>query len=138
MENAIIEQNGDPKIKEAVVNGIKAHTIEFHYLITPLKEGLLTIPSLHIQGGIPVKTRSQKSSFFDDDFEPFFSMSRFGRLKPFTLAAEEVSLDVQSPVAGITLGFPLVLLKLKRCGMMHKSCKWANLFLAALSLPLKG
>ena len=93
IEDAIIEANGEPKNYEQVVDGIRVGVIEFSYLITPLKAGPLKIPSSIIQGVIPIRRKSQRGSFFDDDFDPFSMMHGFDQLKPFALATEEAMLE---------------------------------------------
>lgn len=102
MEDAIIEPNGEPKVYKKVVDGINVNVIELSYLMTPLKTGLLKIPSFAIQGEIPMKRQSATRSSFDDDFEPFFMLSGFDRLKPFMLTTQEEVLDVQPAIAGVT------------------------------------
>ncbi|MBA2368899.1 MAG: BatD family protein [Candidatus Protochlamydia sp.] len=113
IEEAIVEANGEPKIYEKIVDGVRVGVLELSYVITPLKAGLLKIPSIFIRGGIVVKRTAQSpSSFFDDDFDfPF--MQGFDRLKPFSVASEETILDVQPAIAGIVPWLPAKELKIE-------------------------
>ena len=106
VENAILESNGEPKTYQKIIDGINVGVIEFSYLITPLKEGPLRIPSITIQGTVPMKRQIRMGSFFDDDFDSFFSTPGFEQLKPFTLTTEEINIDVQPPIAGINPWLP--------------------------------
>lgn len=105
--DAIVEPDGDPQVSRKLVDGIRTNIIEFRYMVTPLKAGPLQIPSVLIQGGIPIRRKS--GSLFEDEF---FSMTGFERLKPFTLTTAETVVDVQPPVAGINPWLPLRSLKL--------------------------
>jgi hypothetical protein len=113
IEDAIVESNGEAKIYEKMVDGINVGVIEFSYLITPLKAGTLKIPSVVVQGSIPIKRKNQKGSFFDDDFDPFSMLQGFERLKPFALASEEVILEVQPAVADVSPWLPAGSLKIE-------------------------
>ncbi len=106
MEDAIVELNGEPKVFEKVVNGIRADVVEFNYLITPLKSGPLEIPSAVVEGGIPIKRRPNAGSLFDHDFDPVSIMQGFNQLKPFILKAEKTLLDVQPAVAEVSPWLP--------------------------------
>jgi len=105
IEDAIVESNGEPKIYKRIVDGIKVDVIEFGYLITPLKAGPLKIPAIIIQGDIPIRRKSRQGSVFDDS-ESFFRMLAFDQLKPFTLATEEVVLDVQPALVDMNPWLP--------------------------------
>jgi hypothetical protein len=106
IDDAMIETNGEPKIFSKIVNGMNTHMIEFSFLITPLKAGLMKIPPLIIHGVSPVKRTTNSRSFFDDDFDSFSMMLGFDRLKPFALATEEAILEVQPAVAEMVPWIP--------------------------------
>lgn len=106
VEDAIIESHGEPKVYSKVMNGIPMGIIEFSYLITPLKPGLLKIPGTLIQGLVPSEQRAQRRSIFDDEFDPFTLMQGFDRLKPFAITTEKIELNVQPPVADMTPWLP--------------------------------
>lgn len=112
LDDAIIEANGEPKIYDKVVNGKNVGVIEFNYFITPLKADTLVIPSVVIQGGMPVRRNSPRS-FFDEDYDPFAMMQGFDRLKPFAIKTPETPIEVQPPVAGIAPWLPVKSLKIE-------------------------
>jgi len=101
LEDAIVEPIGEPKVYDKVEKGMRVDVIDFSFLITPLKAGPLKIPSLTLQGGIPIKRRGYAGSLFDNSFDPISIMQGFDRLEPFTLRSEEKLLDVRAAAAGI-------------------------------------
>lgn len=103
IENAITEMNGEGKVYQKIIDGIRMNVVEISYLITPLKAGFLEIPSTTIQGGIPIRN---KSSFFDDNHSLFSMLQGFDRLKPFALETEKTVVDVQPIVAGVNPWIP--------------------------------
>lgn len=105
VEDAIVEVNGQPKIYHKAMDGINAGVIEFEYLITPIKAGPLRIPTTLIQG-VVIGRKKHSESFFDDNFDPFSMMQGFDRLKPFSLATEEIVLEVQPPIPGMSPWLP--------------------------------
>lgn len=113
MEDAIIEANGEPQVFKKFIDGKRVDIIEYSYLITPLKAGPLKIPSFVIQGGIPMRRRPHMGSFFDDDFDPVFMVQGFDHLKPFTLATEEIVLNVQPAVASVNPWLPAKSVKIE-------------------------
>lgn len=96
IEDALSEPIGEPQVITDIQNGIKAHTVVFSFLITPLKTGKLKIPALILTGATPSK-REGKSSLFDDDFDSFLSFSPFQRMRPFSLNSNEIELTVRPP-----------------------------------------
>ncbi len=113
LEDAIIETHGEPKMYKQVVGGVNVSIIEVAYLITPLKGGSLKIPSIVIQGAIPVPRKNQSRSPFDDDFALSSLIHGFERLKTFALATEEAIIEVQPPIAGMNPWLPASALKIE-------------------------
>ncbi|MGZ3632837.1 MAG: BatD family protein [Parachlamydiaceae bacterium] len=103
IENTITEMNGEGKVYQKIIDGMKMNVIEISYLITPLKAGPLEIPPTVIQGGIPIRN---KASFFDDNHSLFSMLQGFDRLKPFALETEKIVVDIQPIVPGITPWIP--------------------------------
>jgi hypothetical protein len=103
IENTITEMDGEGKVYQKIIDGIKMNVIEISYLITPLKAGPLEIPSTVIQGGIPIRN---KASFFDDNHSLFSMLQGFDRLKPFALETEKIVVDIQPTVPGINPWIP--------------------------------
>lgn len=106
VENAIVEANGDPKSFKKIIDGVQFNVVEFSFIITPLKAGSLTIPSLTLHGSLPMKRSGHRGSFFDDDFDAMFMMPGFERLKPFTLASNPTVLEVQAPISELSPWLP--------------------------------
>lgn len=106
IEDAIVELNGEPRIEKKIVDGMKFNIVNFKYLVTPLNAGTLHIPSIRLEGAIPMKIQTQSNSFFDQDFDPFFLMGGFNRLQSFTKASAPITLNVQPAVAGIVPWLP--------------------------------
>lgn len=113
VEDAIVELLQEPKLEERVIEGVLLNVVEFSYLITPLKTGSLTIPSLPIQAAIPQKRKGHFNSAFNDDFDSFAIMPGFDRLKNFTLMSKEIQLDVLPVIAEISPWLPAKALSLE-------------------------
>ena len=111
LEDAIVEPLGEPKVYDKVDKGMRVDVMEFSFLITPLKAGPLKIPSVTLQGGIPIKRRGYGGSLFDNTFDPISIMQGFDRLEPFTLRAEEKNLEVRP--AAMTPWLPARSLKIE-------------------------
>ena len=112
-EDAIVELLEEPKLEERVIDGVLFNVVEFSYLVTPLKTGPLTILPMTFQGSISQNRKGQSSPFFNDDLGPFAMMQGFGRLKPFTLTAEKIELDIQSPIEEMSPWLPAKALTLE-------------------------
>ncbi len=87
LEDAIVELAEKPKIQQEVINGVKNHVVEYNYLITPLKPGTLIIPSLALQGEIPVRSKGGHRDLFA-------MMQGFDQIKPFVLNTDRIQLEV--------------------------------------------
>jgi len=109
IDDVIIEANGEPKIYDRVRGGVRFDIVEFSYFITPLKSGSLKIPSFAIQGSIPNKKRGYGSNSLD----PFLMMQGFDRLEPFLLRSQEITLDVQPAIVGLSPWIPATSLKIE-------------------------
>ncbi len=105
--DSILELNGEPKTYRRLVNGEKLNIAEFSYIVTPLKSGMLKIPTIDIQGSMiqPQKSRMQ-DPYLDDDME-FFSFFRgFDQVSPFKVSSEEIALDVLPPQGDVKPWLP--------------------------------
>lgn len=138
IEDAIVETHGETKIDEQIIDGISKRVIEFSYLITPLKAGPLKIPSNMIQGGILKRRSSYGGSFFDEDFDLFSMMQGFDRLKPFALATEELSLDVQPAIVGMVSWLPARSLKIEEIFDDSKPLQEGEAFTRTLKIVAEG
>lgn len=113
IDDAILEENGEPMVYRTIVDGVAVNCIEISYLITPLKSGSLKIPSTMIQGMMPVKRAIQNRFGYDDDFDPFAMLHGFAKLKPFTLVAEEIVVEVKPPLPEVNPWLPAKDLKIE-------------------------
>src|SRR5665213_2584694 len=52
--NAIVERQGEPEIRRSVENGAPVNIVEFHFIITPLQPGSVTVPPAVLKGDIDV------------------------------------------------------------------------------------
>lgn len=113
IDDAIVVFAGKPEIVEKIIDGVRMKTLDVKMVITPLKEGPLVIPSSVIHGEILSSDASRQNSFFDDQFDPFQMMRRWGRYEPFATATESTTLNVRPPVPGIRPWLPAVALKIE-------------------------
>ncbi|MEM1282698.1 MAG: BatD family protein, partial [Chlamydiota bacterium] len=113
IENAIIEMVKEPSVYNKIVDGVKMHILEYPLLITPLKPGTMVIPPTLIQGEVPAKEDSRPRSFFDEGFNPFQMIGRFGRTEPFAVRTDETILTVQPPIPGVQPWLPAASLKIE-------------------------
>ncbi len=111
VDGAIVELLEDPKLEQRTIEGVLLNVVELNYLITPLKTGPLKISPIAIQGATPQKRKGHFS--FDDDLDPFAIMQGFRPLKPFTLTAEEIQLDVQPAISEMSPWLPAKALTLE-------------------------
>jgi BatD DUF11 like domain len=138
IEDAIVETDGKAKIYEKVADGIRVNVLELSYFITPLKAGLLKIPSTTIQGGVAIKQKAHNGSFFDDNFDPFSMMQGFNRLKPFALTTEEVVLDVQPAIAGMNPWLPAKSLKIEEVWNESQPLQAGEFFTRSFKIVAEG
>jgi hypothetical protein len=102
LENAIVEINGEPQSYETALNGVPTGVIEVSYRIIPLKVGALKIPSVLVQGVMPMRRKMQASSVFDDDeFSPFAMLAGFDLMQPFAQMTDEIVLEILPPIPDI-------------------------------------
>jgi len=104
--DAIVELSNEPKVYHKIIEGRITNLVDFNYVITPLKSGVLTIPPVILQGNIPAKRQTRGSSLFDEDFDPMSMFHGFVRMEPFTLKSQELQIDVQPAVAGLSPWLP--------------------------------
>ena len=133
MKDAIVEAQGQPKTYAETVNGHQQQVLTVSYVVTPLKEGVLTVPSLIVRGETLAPLSSAQNSagnmnsiFDNDNDEPFVGMQKmmqsftqnmnmfdgFSKLKPITLSTKTISIKVLPAVAGMNPWLPTTSLKL--------------------------
>ena len=132
VKDAIVEPQGQPKVQKEIVNGREQQVLLTSYLVTPLKDGILTIPSLVLRAETPAPQttshlRQRSNSFFgDDDEDPFAGMQKmmerftqdsdlfagFANMKPVSFASQPVHINVLPAVLGLNPWLPTTNLKL--------------------------
>ena len=118
VSNAIVQRQGKPDVYDQVQNGVPVRVVEFHYIITPLQPGKITIPPAVLKGKIG-------TPYFGPMIDPFggtfmFSararqaldfFSSFGG-DPFRVASNATLLDVKPPASAMDPWLPLTSLKI--------------------------
>jgi hypothetical protein len=95
-----------------------AKVVEFHYLITPMQPGKMTIPSVTLQGNIETEDRVASDVPFGENFmagvrQVMKALSNFTSGRPFKVASNATVLDVRPPVAAMDPWLPLRSLKIE-------------------------
>jgi hypothetical protein len=110
-DNAVIEQQGKPEISDQVENGIPVKVAKFHYLVTPVHPGKVTISPVVLQGSVAVRDdRFNRRFGLNDPLGMLQGMEGFpglDRLKPFSVASNAVTLDVKPPAVEMNPWLPL-------------------------------
>jgi BatD DUF11 like domain len=112
--NAIVERQGEPEIRDQVENGVGVKVIEFHYIITPLQAGKITISPVVLQGKIsaPDTAAGRDSGGVSSKLQQAMNFfSAFGG-EPFSVASNGTVLDVKSPTTAMDPWLPLTSLKI--------------------------
>lgn len=106
VDDAIVEPASDPKIYQKVIDGVNAAVIEFAHLVTPLKEGVLTIPPALIQGTMLMRKNPRNA-------DPFFMLQGFEQLEPFAMATPALEIEVKSPIPEVSPWLPAKSVKIE-------------------------
>lgn len=99
IDDAIVEPAEKPRVEKEIVDGVKKIIVEFKYLITPLKPGTLIIPSLALQGEIPLRSKGGHRDLFS-------MMQSFDQVKPFVFNTDRIQLEVAPPKDGVNPWLP--------------------------------
>ena len=127
--DCMVEQIGEQKQKQKIVNGKQVETTEIQYLITPLKPGNITIPPIAFQGEIIIP-EAQTSKQLD----PFGNIHIFGNFgavpdyEPFAVQTKAQEIKVNPPIATVNPWLPLYSLEMKE--------SWDNLVNIKVSEPI--
>ena len=81
MSNARIEQLGEPRTYEKLINGVRHGVIELRYAIFPQQSGQLSIPALQFSATMANPRRS-------NSFDPFGQQGRLSRVKSAVIALQ--------------------------------------------------
>jgi len=113
VNNAIVEQQGKPNVRDQYENGLAVRIIEFHFIITPLQSGTITIPSAVMQGKIrtPDITDSFGGGLSSGMRQALSFFSAFGD-EPFKVASNQLQLEVKPPATTMDPWLPLTSLRI--------------------------
>jgi hypothetical protein len=130
VKNAIVERQGDPQVHKRWVQGKEQQTVDMSYLVTPMKEGILDLPSLTVQAEVAalrpqVKARALNSFSDDEDGgDPFAQMQNqmqnimsnfmgntgafddFNSLRPVAVHSQPIHVKVIAPIIGMNPWLP--------------------------------
>lgn len=136
VENAIVENAGDPKTFEKIGSGIPEGVVEFSFLITPLKSGQLKIGPNTLQGAVPV--RRTMGSLFNDTIDLADLLQGFEQWKPIMMTTEETVLDVQPAVAEVTPWLPAKSLVIAEIWNDKQTLQAGELFTRSFNIIAEG
>jgi hypothetical protein len=116
VSNAIVEPPAKPTVHDQVENGGVVRVVEFHYIITPLQPGNITIPPVTLKGEIEAPDIAAMSDPFGGQFSSAMRqamnfLSSFGG-QPFSVASNSTQLQVRPPAAAMDPWLPLRSLKI--------------------------
>ncbi|MCB1590882.1 MAG: protein BatD [Alphaproteobacteria bacterium] len=147
IDNAIVELQGDPKVYDTVTGGKNVSVVELRYLITPLKPGIITIPSYVFQGMVSGDRPRRPTQMFDPFSnraqDPFAVLQDFGVFdallgQPFTLMTDEVVLNVSGAQANMDPWLPAQGLQISDFLDGEKNAKVGEPFTRRLTLVVNG
>jgi len=81
MQNARIEQLGEPRTYEKLINGVRHGVIELRYAIFPQQSGQLSIPALQFSATVANARQS-------NNYDPFGQSGRLSRVKSAAIALQ--------------------------------------------------
>jgi hypothetical protein len=143
IQDAIIEQHGDIKVYDRIKDGRRARVVQARYLITPLKQGKMTIPGFIFQG--QVEDEHQKAARYSnsiqlgrDPFGLFDQLSGMTSYRPFMLTDDDIELDVRAPAQAMDPWLPLSSLNLRAQWEGLEDAKAGDPLTLTLSLEADG
>ncbi len=106
-EKAIIEQLSDPVQTKEDVDGVMYDVISIDYSITPISSGKIKIEPAVLRGTILQEVKEERPrTAFDDFFDPFSVLENGSSVSqknvPFTVASNQVQMDVKPPVSTVS------------------------------------
>jgi len=115
--NAIVEATGDPAVSDEFERGAPVKVVEFHYIITPLQPGKMTISPVVLLGEFQAPNLSMladpsgSSAASKATQQALNFFSTYGG-EPFNIASNATLLNVKPPVAAMDPWLPLTSLKI--------------------------
>lgn len=142
IDGAVVEKQGDPVIYDEVQSSRSVKIVELRYLITPLQDGPLKIPSFVFQGMIRGAARNT-SPYSGSPQDPFGVFQDFALLtdimgQPFTLSSDEIMLDVKKDAVQMDPWLPAEDLKISDTFQGADKAKVGEPLYRRLTLVAKG
>jgi hypothetical protein len=115
--NAIVERQGEPEIRRSVESGAPVNIIQFHFIITPLQPGPVTVPPAVLKGDIDAPDNLGASdplggSFMASMLRAMNAISAFAGNRSFSVASNATVLNVKPPAVPTDPWLPLASLKI--------------------------
>ncbi|MBK6896717.1 MAG: BatD family protein [Alphaproteobacteria bacterium] len=142
IDSAVVEKQGEPKVYDEIQGARSVKIIELRYLVTPLQDGPLKIPSFVFQGMVRGQARST-SPFGGSPQDPFGIFQDFAFLadimgQPFTLTSDEIMLEVKKDAAQMDPWIPAEDLKISDALEGAEKAKVGEPLYRHLTLVAKG
>jgi hypothetical protein len=115
--NAIVEETGSADVSDGFEHGRPVKVAEFHYIITPLQAGKMTIPAVVLEGEFQAPSLalpadpSGSSAVSSATQQALNFFSTYGA-ETFNIASNATVLNVKPPVAAMDPWLPLTSLKI--------------------------
>ena len=140
--NAIVERQGEPQTRRSTENGAPVNLVEFHFIITPLRPGSVTILPLVLKGEAETPSAPAPDqfggSFMAEMSRAMNAISSLAGGQPFRVAGNQTILNVRPPVAAINPWLPLASLKLTEDMPLAQSIRVGDLISRKITLSANG
>lgn len=142
IDGAVVEKQGEPKVYDEIQGARPVKIIELRYLITPLQDGPLKIPSFVFQGMIR-GVAGNAPRFGGSRQNPFGVFEDFALLtdmmgQPFTLSSDEIILNVKKDAVQMDPWIPAEDLKISDTLEGADKAKVGEPLYRRLTLAAKG
>lgn len=100
--DVLVQQLGQDRNREQLVNGREYTVIERQYLLFPQHSGVLEIPGPVLDAQTPVRSRRASRDPFSDFFDPSPFGNRMRSLQPIRIRGDDITLEVKPRPAAAT------------------------------------
>ncbi|HEY5338379.1 MAG TPA: hypothetical protein VIJ85_09265 [Rhizomicrobium sp.] len=141
--NAIVEARGEPDVSDQIEHGMPARVAEFHYIITPLQPGKMTIPAIVLHGEFRAPNISALAdpsgsfAFSHGTQQSLNFFSTYGA-EPFSIVSNAVTLNVKPPAAAMDPWLPLTSLTISEATGPSPSVHVGEPLTRKITLSAKG
>jgi hypothetical protein len=140
--NAIIEREGEPKVRQSDENGVPVVLVDFNFIITPLKAGSIVIPPVVLKGEIEapdsVPSNPFGGSFMANMMRTMNAISSLAGDQSFSAASNATVLNIRPPVEGMDSWLPLASLKITEDASAPQSVRVGDLISRKITLSANG